>query len=62
MASRKGYVIVFMDVSGSGFTGDKTRKSVHRHLTVLESEDVLHIIRWDTVISISIDYLIGKQL
>ena len=48
MASKKGYVIVLMDVSGSGFSGDKTRKSVHRHLTVLESQDVLHIIRWDT--------------
>ena len=50
MASNKGYVIVLMDVSGSGASGDKTRKSVHRRLTLLESQDVLHIIRWATVI------------
>lgn len=45
LASRKGFVIVFMDVSGSGGSGDKTRKSVHRRLGVLESSDVEGVIR-----------------
>ena len=59
LASRRGFVIVHMDVSGSGFSGDKTRKSVHRRLGGLESQDVLHVIRLDNIF---LDYLIGKQL
>ena len=30
MSSKQGYVVVLMDVSGSGYSGDLCRKSVNR--------------------------------
>ena len=34
-----------VDVSGSGFSGDKTRCSVHRRLGQLETRDLGRVIR-----------------
>ena len=45
LASSLGYVLVKMDVSGSGYNGDRCRKSVHRRLGELETRDILRAIR-----------------
>ena len=34
-----------MDVSGSGYSGDATRKAVHRRVGSLETEDMLRVLR-----------------
>jgi len=45
MVSKLGYVVIMMDVSGSGYSGDLTRKCVHRRIGQLETRDILHVIR-----------------
>ena len=45
MSSNLGYVVVTMDVSGTGYQGDRCRKSVYRRLGSLETRDILHVIR-----------------
>ena len=45
LASSLGYVLVRLDVSGRGYSGDKCRKSVHRRLGELETRDILEVIR-----------------
>ena len=45
LASSLGYVLVRLDVSGRGYSGDKCRKSVYRRLGGLETRDILEVIR-----------------
>ena len=45
MVSKFGYVVIMMDVSGSGYSGDLTRKCVHRRIGQLETRDILYVIR-----------------
>ena len=45
MVSKLGYVVIMMDVSGSGYSGDATRKAVHRRVGSLETEDMLRVLR-----------------
>ncbi|XP_023328522.1 venom dipeptidyl peptidase 4 [Eurytemora carolleeae] len=45
MSSAKGFVIVIMDLRGSGFQGDRHRKEVYRRLGELEVQDAIHVIR-----------------
>ena len=46
MVSQHGYVVIMMDVSGSGYTGDQSMTSVHRRLGDLETRDIVHVIRF----------------
>ena len=45
ISSKLGYVILYMDVSGSGFSGDSCRKSVEGQLGVRETRDILEVVR-----------------
>ena len=45
LASKLGYVIVTMDVTGSGARGDTCRKGIHRRLGSIETEDILAVVR-----------------
>ena len=45
LASSLGYILVRLDVSGRGYSGDKCRKSVYRRLGELETRDILEVIR-----------------
>ena len=45
MSSKLGYVVITMDVSGTGYQGDSCRKSVYRRLGSLETKDILNVIR-----------------
>ena len=45
LASKLGYVIVTMDVTGSGARGDTCRKGNHRRLGSIETEDILAVVR-----------------
>ena len=45
LASSLGYVLVRLDISGRGYSGDTCRKSVHRRLGELETRDILGVIR-----------------
>ena len=45
LASSVGYVLVKLDITGRGYSGDTCRKSVHRRLGELETRDILGVIR-----------------
>ena len=45
LASSLGYILVRLDVSGRGYSGDKCRKSVYRRLGELETRDILEVVR-----------------
>ena len=45
LVSSLGYVLVRLDISGRGYSGDTCRKSVHRRLGELETRDILGVIR-----------------
>ena len=45
MASKHGYVIIYMDVSGSGYSGDTCRKSVEGELGHKEVRDIIHVMK-----------------
>ena len=46
MVSHDGYVVIMVDVSGSGYSGDSGMTSVHRRIGSLETRDLLHVIRY----------------
>ena len=45
ISSKLGYVILYMDVSGSGYSGDTCRKSVEGQLGVREARDISEVLR-----------------
>ena len=45
LASSLGYILVRLEVSGRGYTGDRCRKSVYRRLGEPETRDILEVIR-----------------
>ena len=54
MVSHHGYVVIMVDVSGSGYNGDQAMTtSVHRRIGELETRDILHIIRSITTLIFS---------
>ena len=55
LASSLGYVLVRLDVSGRGYSGDKCRKSVYRRLGELETRDLGQVIRSVTSTQGSLD-------
>ena len=45
ISSKLGYVIIYLDVSGSGYSGDDCRKSVDGQLGLRETRDIIEVIR-----------------
>ena len=45
MASKLGYVIIYLDVAGSGYSGETCRKSVDGQLGLRETRDIIHVLR-----------------
>ena len=45
ISSKLGYVILYMDVSGSGYSGDTCRQSVEGQLGVRETRDISEVLR-----------------
>lgn len=46
LASKKDYVVIYIDVRGSGGQGRKHEQSIYRQLGELESEDLIFVIKY----------------
>lgn len=45
LASKKDYVVMYIDIRGSGFQGSKYRRSIFRHLGEYEAEDIITVVK-----------------
>lgn len=45
LASKKDYVVVYLDGRGSGAQGDKWSQKIYHHLGELETEDIVSVLK-----------------
>ena len=45
LASKRDYVVVRMDVRGSGFQGEKFKHKIYHHLGEYESDDIITVVK-----------------